>query len=738
MADPIVNFYKSTLVGTYSDTDTSLTVATGDGALLPDPSTDGAFNLTIFEGVQVTNSTSFEIVRVTARSGDVLTVTRGAESTTPLTIGSATHSILMSATKKTFDDIRSDIDNIDLTTITGAESIKFDTTGDEVFQFPAGTTAQRPASPSAGYARYNTDTGKLEIYTGVSWLGIVPEGLVELGVATATVSAQDAEAVLSAFFEQFGTPEAGYSVRQLGDSTLAMRVRRSSDNAETNIGFTASGDLDESALTTFTGANDGFVTTWYNQAVDTETLPADFGSGATASYSLRKVESAYTGDAIRVRRASDNAEQDIGFVDGELDTSSLETFCGAGDGFVTTWYDQSGSNNATQATAGSQPQIVSSGSTITENGKPALDFDGTDDELDTGISQFTVPFHVFVVNSFVEADDESVFGNWNSGSEDFFYRRDDVGTLRVVNDNGQIISGGSASNNESHISSILNSSTTMNLFLDGSEIDSTTGSSGVLSSGANICIGNIGFGNTFNQLNGVVQEFVLYESDQSANREAIEANQASFYDIGISGSHAVQGTAGSQPKIVSSGSVIKENGLPAIDFDGVDDFLDNASVNLTADKPSLFAVTTRQGDGDVSFNRIFSVSSDASGAGANDISLYYDVDDGDGQRIFLRPSTTLYTNTFTTKTAINEQILHTFIYDESNVKYYEDGVELINDSFSVSFNANFSNLSIGDRLGGASDDYNGLIQEIVFYPTDQSANRTDIESNIADYFNITI
>ncbi len=194
MADPIVNFFKSTLVGTYSDTDTSLTVASGDGALLPDPSTDGAFNLTIFEGLQVTNSTSFEIVRVTARSGDVLTVTRGAESTTPLTIGSATHSILMSATKKTFDDINTAIENIDLTTITGAESIKFDTTGDEEFGLPTGTTAQRPASPSQGYMRYNTDDGiGVEVYNGSRWVSL-GAGFAQLAleVAQATVTANDA------------------------------------------------------------------------------------------------------------------------------------------------------------------------------------------------------------------------------------------------------------------------------------------------------------------------------------------------------------------------------------------------------------------------------------------------------------------------------------------------------------------------------------------------------------------
>jgi hypothetical protein len=65
----------------------------------------------------------------------------------------------------------------------------------------------------------------------------------------------------------------------------------------------------------------------------------DTYTGAAAAYSLRKLRTAYTGSAIRVRRASDNAEQDIGFnVFGELDTVSLAAHCGSNDGFVVTWY----------------------------------------------------------------------------------------------------------------------------------------------------------------------------------------------------------------------------------------------------------------------------------------------------------------------------------------------------------------------------------------------------------------
>jgi hypothetical protein len=108
----------------------------------------------------------------------------------------------------------------------------------------------------------------------------------------------------------------------------------------------------------------------------------DLYPSAAAAYSLRKLRTAYTGSAIRVRRSSDNTEQDIGFSNNQLDTTALTTFCSGTNGFVTKWYDQSGNVfDATQVFALNQPQIVSSGSVILENGKPAAQFDGTDDAL---------------------------------------------------------------------------------------------------------------------------------------------------------------------------------------------------------------------------------------------------------------------------------------------------------------------------------------------------------------------
>jgi hypothetical protein len=55
----------------------------------------------------------------------------------------------------------------------------------------------------------------------------------------------------------------------------------------------------------------------------------DTYTGATAAYSLRKLTRAYTGYAIRVRRSTDDAVLDVGFnTNGTLDTASILSFIG--------------------------------------------------------------------------------------------------------------------------------------------------------------------------------------------------------------------------------------------------------------------------------------------------------------------------------------------------------------------------------------------------------------------------
>ena len=119
-----------------------------------------------------------------------------------------------------------------------------------------------------------------------------------------------------------------------------------------------------------------------NYVTVSDGLLLNFVPGASVGYSLRKIEITYTGPCIRVRRDSDDIEQDIFFNGIDLDISSMESFCGSANGYVVTWYDQSGNaNDLTQLTLFEQPQIVSSGLTFIQNGKPCIIFDGSNDNM---------------------------------------------------------------------------------------------------------------------------------------------------------------------------------------------------------------------------------------------------------------------------------------------------------------------------------------------------------------------
>lgn len=101
----------------------------------------------------------------------------------------------------------------------------------------------------------------------------------------------------------------------------------------------------------------------------------DTYTNADVAYDLILLRTAYSGSSIRVRRDSDNAEQDIGFDEfGLLDTAAMLTFTGAGSGFVTTYYDQSGNgNDLTQSTSALQFRIVLSGVVeVSSNGLPCF------------------------------------------------------------------------------------------------------------------------------------------------------------------------------------------------------------------------------------------------------------------------------------------------------------------------------------------------------------------------------
>jgi hypothetical protein len=275
----------------------------------------------------------------------------------------------------------------------------------------------------------------------------------------------------------------------------------------------------------------------------------DSYSGASAAYSLRNLSSAYTGPLIRVRRSSDNVERDIyGTFRGDLDLAALTSFVGANSGFVTTWYDQSGTGrHATQATAASQPRIVNAGAVDTENGKPAMFFDGSNDFFsitnglntlqDVGyVNMFSVVTNnpaaaVFkVIAFFSDPSGSTRFNNYINGS---VYRTD---ARRVDSGIGGLSAsvGGSISiNAQALLYSAIQYLTSdgfqyVNGVIDGSNTSFLTDGNTSNTPSSLATIGGVSSSLVFN---GEMQEIILYTTNQLPSRLPIESNINNYYKI---------------------------------------------------------------------------------------------------------------------------------------------------------------------------------------------------------------
>lgn len=256
---------------------------------------------------------------------------------------------------------------------------------------------------------------------------------------------------------------------------------------------------------------------------------------AAAAYSLRKLRADYTGSAIRVRRSSDNTEQDIGFnTTGNLDTSSLTSFCGSGDGFVTTWYDQSGTaNNAIQTTAANQPQIVSSGNVLILNSKPRLAFDGSNDRFNfteisgvTGMSLISVHKFNFISSSLDAYGGSDTILAYTAG----FIKDMSIGgrqsKAQIYYEDGTIkfIAESSIATGNQYVQFGYVSTSGAGISTNGSL---KTGSSGLNTS----IVRAIAQDNGSAYFNGDIQEIIIYTNSQSSNRTGIESNINTYYGI---------------------------------------------------------------------------------------------------------------------------------------------------------------------------------------------------------------
>ena len=399
----------------------------------------------------------------------------------------------------------------------------------------------------------------------------------------------------------------------------------------------------------------------------------------------------------------------------------------AWDGYVTKWYDQSGNDNhAEQTTEASQPKIVDAGVLVTEGGAPAIKPDGVDDHLD--------------LTSNITGGDYSVFATYQSSSNPSYLFSASGGYLNVGRRAGTGVwvynhSGGGLLTSTSHPSTRVlghfqGIGEDVSIYGNGALIDSASGVGVNPTSIAGI-IGN--YGPTY-YWDGTIQEIIIYDSDQSDNRKAIESNigdhygisgfdQAdgyvtTWYDQSGNGNNATQPVSTSQPKIVGGGSLVA-NGIR---FDG--HHLACGSLLSGDQSRSTFTVAAPENDqffhsfGTLNYNgSMWSLSAEV----AMRCKAYVWVSS--------TPATYFQNNLITNTYSGGSLFSTNAIYLNGNTVTKTSGTD-----------GTVNTDPIGDfkiaSLPSGSSTYVGAISEIIIYDSDQSDDREKIESNINNHYNV--
>lgn len=288
------------------------------------------------------------------------------------------------------------------------------------------------------------------------------------------------------------------------------------------------------------------------------------GDGSDACFSVRKSNSSYAGSCMKVRRSSDNTTLDIGFVGNDLDTTTLLSFVGAGNGFVQTWFDQSGNNrDLVQTTIANQPSIVTSGVLNTRGTKPVIKFDGVNDimTINSSTSLFiNIHYSIGFISTVIGVTTtglntfKGLFGNSTnvSGSRGFYFLYDDRSSMSrneaglIVVNNGvgtQFVSVNSSAND------IFSSNIAcLNIRLDNQNTNILERSA--IWGNNNYPILNNTQSNTSSNSNASnnfvigkeaptgptvydveVQELILFNSDQQQKAVGFKRNQNSYFNI---------------------------------------------------------------------------------------------------------------------------------------------------------------------------------------------------------------
>ena len=292
-------------------------------------------------------------------------------------------------------------------------------------------------------------------------------------------------------------------------------------------------------------------------------LLLDLYPGAVAAYSVRLLNTNYTGACMRVRRSSDSLETDIGFdSSGYIDEAAVATHCGSSIGYISRWYGQDASGgtgsgtDAVQTASTQQPRIYSGSSMYRDVGGKAcvynqnvqngnVGFDISSD-LRTTAGASSV-FTVFHLDQRYTSTFQNVWSLYNT-------QRAIVGRLSNTSVYGDVgINDGRGVPTDKRYYKFTNTTELTNQAVNSSLYDGTTESSGkpvieFRENGVSATSGPGGLGNfgvptsgnnsilyrAINNSQGVdgrMQEFIVYDTYESTHRSDIETNIQTYYGI---------------------------------------------------------------------------------------------------------------------------------------------------------------------------------------------------------------
>ena len=269
----------------------------------------------------------------------------------------------------------------------------------------------------------------------------------------------------------------------------------------------------------------------------------DTYTGASAAFSLRELSGAWAGqDVILVQRTGGDQS---GFTAAEVADGTLETWvaggtggAGTNDGFVLTWYDQSGNGFDATAAASDAPWIAIDDAVRTVNGEPAIDFGGSG--LDKYLQNAgNIPYNggvswYCVADIATASSTRRIWSDDIAGQQGYTIFRSDGNYF--FNDNSGGFKSFAAGNHSTlqELSSVNmdDSDGSYSYARDGSE---TTGSisswTGSINTGNTANFGIMAGGDGAQPQDGFMQELIIYPNDQSANRTGIETNINDHYSI---------------------------------------------------------------------------------------------------------------------------------------------------------------------------------------------------------------